>query len=219
MTHIICLVGIMLTILWPNPSIITAQPPELPVSRSSPIDPDYIQAPVFTENQDIPDWKARWELAKILGYVKKYPESLVEYEKLLSEKPDLLEARIEMAQILNWMGEPKKAITIYEAHADKLDERARLDMADIYAAIKQYDRAEEIYQKHLKSAPADYRVRTRLADILSWTGRYKESLAQFRQVLAQVPNDIQVRRKYAYVLIWNDQHEDAIIELRKTLNP
>jgi tetratricopeptide (TPR) repeat protein len=184
------------------------------------LDPDYLNRPQDSEKEMIPDWQARWELARILSYVKKYPESITEYERLLSERPELSEARLEMAHVLNWMGSPEKAIRIYEEiPSDKLDDRSRIEMADIYLAKKQYNQAMTLYQNYLETHPQDYQVRAKLADALSWSGKYAEAIAVYKKILIQVPNDKQIRRKYAFVLIWSNQHEAAIAELRKTLDP
>lgn len=184
------------------------------------MDPDYLNRPHDSEKETIPNWQARWELARILSYVKKYQESIVEYERVLSERPDLSEARLEMANVLNWMGSHEKAIRIYEEFpSDKLDDRTRIAMADIYLEKKQYDKAIALYQNYLDTHPQDHHIRAKLADALSWTGKYVEAIAIYKKILIQVPNDIQIRRKYAFVLIWNNQHDSAITELRKTLDP
>ncbi|MBN2124759.1 MAG: tetratricopeptide repeat protein [Deltaproteobacteria bacterium] len=170
-------------------------------------------------NQEIPDWQARWELARLLSYLKRYEQSLAEYEKVLREKPDLLDARIEMALVHSWSGNAKRALDIFkEIPADKLDDRARLAMADAYAAGKMYDRAEPIYRGYLERRPDDLRVRLKLAELLSWTKRYDESLPLYEAILKARPNDVQVRRKYAFVLSWAGRHEEAVRELKKTLD-
>jgi tetratricopeptide (TPR) repeat protein len=65
-------------------------------------------------SEEIPDWIARWELARVLSYVKRYEESAEEYRKLLKEKSDLTEARAEMAQVLFWQGKTEEALAELE---------------------------------------------------------------------------------------------------------
>lgn len=200
------------------PNLWAQDKPSLPLPNI--LDPDYLSRPQNSEKANIPDWQARWELARVLSYVKKYPESIAEYERLLSDRPDLSEARLEMAHVLNWMGSPEQAIRIYEEFpSDKLDDRTRIAMADIYLSKKQYNQAITLYQNYLDTHPQDHQVRAKLADALSWTGKYAEAIAIYKKILTQIPNDKQIRRKYAFVLIWNNQHDAAIAELRKTLDP
>ncbi|MBF0100455.1 MAG: tetratricopeptide repeat protein [Desulfobacterales bacterium] len=169
-------------------------------------------------NEEIPDWKARWELAKVLSYLKRYKESIFEYEKLLKEKPDLIEAKCEMANVLFWNGEQDKAIAVFrQIPEEKLDDKSKLFIADAYVAQKNYDKAEPIYRSYLEKHPEDAKARLKLAEMLSWQKRYDESIAQYEMILKTVPNDIQIRRKYAFVLIWADKQTQAAEELKKTL--
>jgi tetratricopeptide (TPR) repeat protein len=168
--------------------------------------------------QDIPEWKARWELARLLSYVKRYQESIAEYDKLLREKPDLLEAKIEMARVLYWGGQIEKAYEVLEPiPMEQIPEESRTLVADLHVARKEYAKAEPIYRQHLERHPEDLKARLSLAEVLSWTRRYPESLSQYEILLKARPDDIQVRRKYAFVLSWSGRHADAIAELRRTL--
>ncbi len=184
------------------------------------IDPAYLQKAPATETPAIADWQARWELARILSYVRKYPESIREYERVLSERPDLVEAKREMVHVLHWAGQSDKALSVLETlPQEHWDEATRLLAADIYVAKKQYPKAVAIYQKHVEAHPEDVAVRARLADVYGWTGQYAAALAQYTIALSQRPDDVQLRRRYAYVLIWSKRYDDAIAELRKTLPP
>lgn len=166
----------------------------------------------------IPDWQARLELARLLSYMKKYDESVAEYAKVLKEKPGSIEARAEMGQVLFWSGQRDEALkTLEQVPPEKLDDRTRTVLADLYGAQKQYDRAEALYRDYLDKHPEDWGTRLKLAELLSWSKRYRESLAQFEIILRARPDDLQVRRKYALVLSWAGRKAEAIKELRQTL--
>ena len=193
------------------------------LTSDRPIGPNAEKAPSITLSktfgEEIPDWKARWELAKLLSYVKRYDESLAEYQKLLKEKPDLVEAKAEMARVMFWSGKREQALKLFEdLPPDKIDEKTMITMADLYTAQKRYDRAESIYRKYLSARPDSHEIRLKLAEMLSWMKRYDESIEQYRVILKAKPDDIQVRRKYAFVLIWAGKQADAIEELQKTLD-
>jgi tetratricopeptide (TPR) repeat protein len=177
-------------------------------------------APIFAESveEGVPDWQARWELARLLSYSKRYAEALTEYEKLLKEKPDLWQAKVEMASVLFWNNQPERAVEVFEQiPRDQMNDAARMALADLYVAQKEYAKAEELTRAYLERFPEDQSVRLKLADILSYQKRYEDSIKQYELILKARPDDMQVRRKYALVLSWAGHRERAITELQKTL--
>ncbi|MDQ1336804.1 MAG: hypothetical protein QG552_3754 [Thermodesulfobacteriota bacterium] len=195
---------------FPIPSITEGTPP--PESQGS--KPTHVKP-----GEDIPDWVARWELARVLSYVKRYDESIAEYEKVLKEKPGLAEARIEMAKVLFWKGDQKTAARILEQVPSKdITGDTQVLMADLLVAQKDYAKAEPLYKTYLESHPGDQAVRLKLAEMLSWQKKYDASLSLYKKILEARPNDIQVRRRYAFVLIWAGKHAEAAAELKKTLD-
>ncbi len=173
-------------------------------------------SPDFTE--DIQDWQARLELARLLSYVERYEQSITHYRKVLQEKPDLIEARLELARVYYWMDETDKAEELFASvPKDRLTGEARLELAEIYAMRQEYDRAVEVYEAYLQEYPGEARVRFRLARVLSWKGDYQSSISEYERVLESRPGDNQVRRHYAQVLMWAERYDEAIEELEKTL--
>jgi len=167
---------------------------------------------------EIPDWVARWELARILSYAKQYDESISEYEKVLRKKPDLMEAKLELARVLFWKGDQKRALQVLEAVPPQaIEGDTTVLMADLFAAQKDYQKAEPLYREYLAHHPQDQAVRLKLAEMLSWEKKYEASLSEYRKILEVSPHDIQVRRRYAFVLIWAGKPEKAASELKKTL--
>lgn len=184
---------------------------------SSPVDAVVSRIPQAA-NDEIPDWQARWELARLLSYSKRYAEALSEYKKLLKEKPDLWQAKAEMATVLVWNNQPDRALEIFkQIPENQMNDEARIALADLYVARKEYSKAESLFRAYLEKYPDDQSVRLRLADLLSYQKRYGDSIREYEIILKEHPDDIQVRRKYAVVLSWDGQRERAIEELKKTL--
>lgn len=189
------------------------------IQDASPSKPKLIKVAPVKPGEEIPDWVARWELARVLSYVKRYDESITEYEKLLKEKPDLVDAKVELAKVLFWKGDGKTAIHMLEQiPAKNITGDTKVLMADLYMTQKNYRKAEPLYRGHLDGHPDDHTVRLKLAEMLSWQKEYDASLAEYRKILKARPNDIQVRRRYAFVLIWAGKHSEAASELKKALN-
>jgi tetratricopeptide (TPR) repeat protein len=171
-------------------------------------------------SESIPDWQARWELARALSYLQRYDESLAEYKKVLAERPDDPAVRQDYGQVLLWAGKLEESFAqLNQIPADKLSAAGALALADTLVARRDYDRAEKLYRAQLTREPADQLTRLKLANILSWTKRYDESLALFRTLIAALPDDVQVRRRYALVLLWAGKAEESAAELKRTLTP
>jgi thioredoxin-like negative regulator of GroEL len=173
-------------------------------------------SPAVTAMSDI---AARLELAKILTYDKKYSEAIDAYRQVLSTDPENLEAKIGLSEVLYWSGNiGAAAATLEGVPEEKLDDKAKLMLADLLVAKKAYERALGIFSAYLKQKPDDLAVRLKLADIQTWMKRYPDAIANYQLVLKANPNDRQVRRKYGMVLSWAGQNEKAVEELRKSLN-
>lgn len=168
--------------------------------------------------EEVPDWVARWELARALSYAKRYDDSITEYKKLLKEKPGLVKAKAEMAKVFLWQGKKQEAASILETiEPGQTDDESKLILADLYASRKSYRKAETLYRAYLEKHPADHKARLKFAEMLSWDKQYEASLKEYRQLILALPDDVQVRRKYAFVLMWSKRYDEAAAELRKTL--
>lgn len=176
------------------------------------------QEELISSKNEISDWEARLELARVLSYSKKYDESLQEYKQLLQAKPDFFKARIEMAKVLFYQEKIDEAlIELSKVPHQEIDDASWVIIADIYRKKKNYQAAEDIYFQYLKKFPQDDKIRLKLAEIFSWEKRYLESIHQYRIILSHQPDDLQVRRRYAQVLTWMGEDQEAIKEWRKTL--
>ncbi len=200
---LVCLVGLLVVLSHP----LGAAPPASPTAGLPPGFGDPIS-----------DWQARWELAKVLSYTKAYDESIKEYRRLLADRPQLLEAKAELAAVLLWSGQATEARALAETLPPHLvDGSLRLALVDLHIARQEFDAAATLLQAHLASDSGDLAARLKLAEVLSWTKRYDASIAEFRRILEARPEDVQVRRRLANVLIWADRKTEAAEELRKSL--
>lgn len=194
--------------------------PKLTTSQSAIVQPapKIPQPDLSAIGEDIQDWQARLELARLLSYVKRYDESLEQYRKVIKEKPALKEAYIEMASVMSWTGRTDEALALLRNISQQgLKKNERLALADIFIDGKDYPAAEALLLEELQFSPEDDRTRLKLAEILSWTKRYDDSLKEYSILLRNRPDDVQIRRKYAFVLIWSGKREQAVQELRKSL--
>ena len=174
--------------------------------------------PVVESTEQIPEWQTRLELARLLTYQQKYEEALAQYRKVLTEKPDMIDVKIEKALVLQYMGKTDQALSALDGlKAADVPPESMKQIAAVYAAAKQYKIAEKLYLSYLQDHADDLSARFRLARLLSWDGQYEKSLEQYEWILRRRPDDIQVRRHYANVLTWAGRHAEAARQLEQTL--
>ncbi len=173
---------------------------------------------VTLEGKEITNNQARLEYARVLSYLKRYDESIHEYQLILQTDPGSTKARMEMAKVLFYQGKVDEALQeLSQVPSKDIDDATWILIADIYSKKKDYKKAENIYSQSLQKTPEDDKTRLKLAEILSWQKRYDESIYQYQALIGHHPNDIQLRRKYAQVLTWMGNDDEAAIEWEKTL--
>lgn len=167
---------------------------------------------------DVPDWQARLELARLLTESGRHAEAAEQYRRVLKDRPGEAQARAGLARALFWSGKRDEAAAeLARTPAAALSPEDRLLQAEINLAAGRHDQAIDALKAYLALRPADLKARLKLADALSWRKRLDESLAEYEKVLAALPDDRQVRRRYARALSWAGRNDDAIRELRKSL--
>lgn len=166
------------------------------------------------------NYEARKGYAELLTNLHKYDEALVQYQKLLKEKPHSSEILERIAEILYYQGYLYASQNILETlPQDKIDSKEHFLMGDIDISLHEFQKAEEIYKEEAQKDPTNLFAKFKLAELLSWEKRYPESIAYYEELLEMIPNDIQVRRKYALTLLWMGNETKAATELKKTLRP
>jgi thioredoxin-like negative regulator of GroEL len=190
-----------------------------PARAADPVVPSPSSTAARSPEADISDTAARLELAKVLTYDKKYAEAMEVYRQMLATEPGNLEAKIGLSEVLYWTGNSEAAAAMLKGvPEDKLDDKGKLMLADLFVAKKDYEPAIRIFSTYLDRKPDDWAVRLKLADVQSWTKRYPEAIASYEAILKARPHDRQVRRKYGMVLSWAGQNEKAAEQLRQSLN-
>src|ERR1700730_5043742 len=99
---------------------------------------------------------ARLELAKVLTYDKRYAEATEVYHQVLATEPENLAAKISLSEVLYWSGNSAAAAAILKGvPEDKLDDPAKLMLADLLVAKKDYEPAIRIFIAYLGKKPDD----------------------------------------------------------------
>jgi tetratricopeptide (TPR) repeat protein len=163
----------------------------------------------------IPLWKIHWERARQSVLLKKYPEAVADFQKALVLKPNLDEARLELAQVLVTLERWGEAIIELEALAEHqpLNQKVQKDLADLLSQKKEYRRAIERYQWLLQKDPDNLPIRLSLASNYYQINEMEKALIEWRQILIRDPQHVEARTHLAEVLGATRRLDESIILL------
>ena len=163
----------------------------------------------------VPLWKVYWEKARQGVLLKKYPEAVQDFRNALILKPNLDEARLELAQVLITLERWGEALTELDAVAEHqpLNQKVQKDLADLLSRKKEYRRAIERYQWLLQKDPDNLPIRLSLAGNYYQINEWEKALIEWRQVLIRDPQHVEARTHLAEVLGATRRLDESIILL------
>lgn len=144
-----------------------------------------------------------------------YPQVIRLYRQALEEKPNLLEARYNLAAVYEEMGQYSQSAGLL---ADILRQEANhapavYRLSQVYFRMKQHRPALEMMQKFLDLQPASKKqapMLLNLAAIMLEAGDYEGALRQARQCLVLDKNDIAAYRMIARVYLRQRQYKGVL---------
>jgi tetratricopeptide (TPR) repeat protein len=163
----------------------------------------------------VPLWKVHWEKARESVLQKKYPEAVLNFQKALTLKPNLDEARLELARVLITLERWGEAIIELNAVAEHqpLNEKVQKDLADLLSQKKEYRQANERYQWLLQKDPDNLTIRLSLAFNYYQINELEKAMIEWRQVLIRDPQHVEARTHLAEVLGATRRLDESIILL------
>lgn len=171
----------------------------------------------------ISDQDARLELARLLARNREHlAESRRQYERLLQDNPDNLEAALELAGVMARLQAHQEAAALLTAlPEDRLAADQRIDLAAGFARLGHAPRSRSILLKLLDERPQDHGLIPRAADIMLAWGDFYRAEALLRELL-DVPDLAPAQRRAARlglsaVLLAAQRHEQAEGLLRRLL--
>jgi len=149
-----------------------------------------------------PDWKVNWDLARSLYREKKYPEALVLYEILFTQKENIDEARWEYVTILIYLNRWDNAKSELEKLLATEPESItyRLAMGQVSLEKGNLDGAIAIYSQlhgQLLSNAEKVMVLKGLAKGYELRGQIAEAAVLLQQLISLEPQDIVLQLKQA----------------------
>lgn len=153
-------------------------------------------------------------LEKAANHLRKnqVEQGLMEYRKILSRNPSVLEAQLGLARGELLAGREEVAAREYERalQLDKQDATALIQLARIYSHTKSSWKQSELkFKEYLKVKPQDVEAQLALARVLAWQGSSREATEIFSEnAVARLMTE-QDRRDYALALADSGQTEKA----------
>ncbi|MBW1781106.1 MAG: tetratricopeptide repeat protein [Deltaproteobacteria bacterium] len=157
-------------------------PPSM--EKGSPVKHKLLKAPPLKPGEEIPDWLARWELAKVLFW-KGDATSAMQMLEQVPEKNITGDATVLMGDLYMIQKNYKKAEQLYRTHLATHgdDHTVRLKLAEMLSWEKQYDASLAEYRKILEALPDETQVRRRYAFVLIWSGKNAEAAQELKKTL------------------------------------
>lgn len=166
-------------------------------------------------SEGVPLWKIHWEKARQSVLAQKYPEALQQFRQALSFKPNLDEARLELAQVLvsmeKWGEAAKELEMVVENQPQNL--KIKRELADLLTKQKEYRRANELYQWLLQRDPDNLPLRLALANNLQQINESERAMIEWRQVLIRDPQHVEARINLAEALAATRRLDEAVMIL------
>jgi len=159
----------------------------------------------------VPLWKIHWERARQSVLAQKYGEAVQEFRQALALKPNLDEARLELAQLFisqeKWTEAAKELEVVVENQPQ--NGKIKKDLADLLTKQKEYRRANELYQWLLQRDPDNVPLRLALANNLSQLNEWERAMIEWRQVLLRDPQQVEARVHLAEALAATRRLDEA----------
>ncbi len=195
------------SMLWAAP----ADPAKKPAQEKPGVETKIKQVP-GEGSHSTPLWKGYWEKARGAVLLNQYNEAVRFFRQALALKPNLDEARLELARVLESQEKWGEAIGELEVLADHqpLNIKIQKELADLFSRQKEYRRASERYLWILQKEPENLPVRLALARNFFEVNELEKALIEWRQVLIRDPQNTEARLQMVEALIATRRLDESI---------
>ncbi len=164
------------------------------------------------EEPFITDEEARLALARVLSYRSHtLLEARAEYERILAENPDRLDAGIELADVLirlQDLDEARKHLeTILLRHPNHVG--ALIKIAELEASLGHAKTSRSRFQQAIALEPANRTLQLAYAQAMQIWGDFYGIERIYRSLLQRTPEDVELWLKLAEVLVSAQRYEEA----------
>lgn len=159
------------------------------------------------------------DLADAYVRLKRFPEAIELYQKVLDINPKDINARGHLAELYSWTGDHDKAIVTYR-DALELDPKnlgLKTGLAKVLRWSHRYDESERLYKDAIAQDPENYEALKGLAKVYSMTGDLTNAASTLDKAISLYPNDSELHKERGTVLGWQKDFKHAVAELNKSI--
>jgi len=152
------------------------------------------------------------EKAQALVAEENFDKAQLELRNALQIDPNYLPAQLLMGEVANRLGDPRRALQMYQAalEQDDANQVARAELAKIYLFGGLPDKALELVEPGLAKTPNDATLLTVRGAARARLGDARGAIADAEQALAQVPAHESAVALLASLYVKEDRTDDAV---------
>ncbi len=138
--------------------------------------------------------------AREQAWANRYDEAIQQYQAVLRQDPQNLDAKQGLADTLSWSRRTNEALPLYEeVYRDTQDP----EVAQRIAALKS-EQAAAVSRATLGEQVVKARQK-------AWGERYDEAILEYRAVLSQDPTNLEAKQGLADTYYWSSRYADALV--------
>lgn len=159
------------------------------------------------------------ELAKAYVKLKRFPEAIDQYRRIVEINPKDMTAWAQLAELYSWVGNHDKSIVTYKdaLERDPANPVLKTGLAKVLRWSHRYDEAKRLYNEVLSTDVENHEALKGLAETHSMTGDLTAAIEVFEKAIKLYPEDPELRKEKGTVLAWQKDYTNALTELEKAV--
>ncbi len=154
--------------------------------------------------------------ARVLVGLRRLPEALQQFERLRELDPEAFDIHEEYSGALLSAGRPQEALKWLQ-RTRKLTLEGRFLLGGIYANLKQFREASDVYRQIIADHPNEVRAYRELADVSTWGKDYRTAIHVYRQLLRWQPDSESLHIRLGTAYLYGGRHPLALELFAKVL--
>lgn len=159
------------------------------------------------------------DLAESYVKLKRLPEAIEQYQKLVALDQKDITARGRLAELYSWMGNYDKSIVTYRdaLEIDPKNPVLKNGLALVLRWSHRYDEAERLYKEVLDSDPDNHEALKGLGKTYSMKGDLTDAREALEKAVKLYPQDAELYKDMGTVEAWQKDFKKAIASLKKSI--
>ena len=169
---------------------------------------------IFGQDHQASELSSQFTQAVSLQQQGKFQEAATEYKKILTRKPDYVEAQANLGVVLARLGKNEEAISAYETALNLAPQLTQiwLNVGILHYRVSQFEKAINAFDKFLAANPNHLQARQLLGLSLVEIGYNSAAIEQLEPTLTAAPNDAAVLYSLGLAYLRTNKPTNNVIE-------